>query len=210
MARLLDLKPLESETDQPMETSFVPYGRLLTMLMPSVCGVVVHDGFSNLVWASDEWDLADEPDIVKDAIANALTDPDEFAGHRAHLDADRAVYSFAVRGEHIELLGVVSLLAASLGHANPRPGRCNTSASWCSPRSSACAANWRCARKLGSRERDLGVRERDLSLMLEMSSNQTCHQRCRRIRSHPEDRRSSTWAARSRPCGCRTRTSRCR
>ncbi len=29
--------------------------------MPSLRGVVVHDGFCNLVWASDEWDLDREP-----------------------------------------------------------------------------------------------------------------------------------------------------
>ena len=43
------------------DASFEPYGRLLRMLMPSVRGIVVHDGFSNLVWASDEWNLADSP-----------------------------------------------------------------------------------------------------------------------------------------------------
>ena len=75
------------------DASFDPYGRLLRMLMPSLRGVVVHDGFSNLVWASDEWDFAEHPDLIKDAIANALTDTSEFSGIARTLDADRAVYS---------------------------------------------------------------------------------------------------------------------
>ena len=98
-----------------MDASFEPYGRLLRMLMPSLRGVIVHDGFSNLVWASDEWDLSDEPGLIKAAIANALSDAAEFAGIVRTLDADRAVYSFAIRGEHIELLGVVSLIARLSG-----------------------------------------------------------------------------------------------
>src|ERR1700732_2675847 len=101
MAAVLEIK---SGTERPAaDASFDPYGRLLRMLMPSLCGVVVHDGFANLVWASDESDLADEPDVIKGAIANALSDTAEFAGWVQILDADRAVYSFAIRGEHIEL-----------------------------------------------------------------------------------------------------------
>ena len=114
MAALLEIKSTAIETPAA-DASFDPYGRLLRMLMPSLRGVVVHDGFSNLVWASDEWDLADEPDIIKDTIATALSDPAEFAGLVRTLDADRAVYSFAIRGEHIELLGVVSLIARLSG-----------------------------------------------------------------------------------------------
>src|ERR1700686_5359183 len=104
MAAVLEIKSnaIESPT---ADASFEPYGRLLRVLMPSLRGVVVHDGFSNLVWSSDEWDLADEPDLVKDTIANALSDAAEFAGVVRTLDADRAVYSFAIRGERIDLLG---------------------------------------------------------------------------------------------------------
>ena len=130
----------------PSDASFDPYGRLLRMLMPSLRGVVVHDGFSNLVWASDEWDLSDEPDLIKDAIANALSDAAEFPDVVRTLDADRVVYSFAVRGEHIELLGVVSLIARLSGTQTASRGRCRPCGSWCSRRSNACGANWRCAR----------------------------------------------------------------
>src|ERR1700722_3374799 len=103
MAVVLEIKS-NAMGSPSADASFDPYGRLLRMLMPSLRGVVVHDGFGNLVWASDDWDLADEPGVVKDSIANALSDTAEFAGIVRTLDADRAVYSFAVRGEQIELL----------------------------------------------------------------------------------------------------------
>ena len=159
---------IESE---PVATSFEPYARLLRMLMPSLKGVVVHDGYSNVLWASEDWDLGDELDSVKDAISSALTDQAEFPGV-VRLDADRAVYSIAVRGEHVELLGVVSLLARLSGartEARPLPyvRQLVQPALECLRRELSLRS------KLGSRERDLGVRERDLSLMLEMSSNQT-------------------------------------
>ena len=170
MAAVLDVKSIAIDSEA-MEASFEPYGRLLRMLMPSLRAVVVHDGFSNLVWASEEWDHVDDSELVKDAIANALTDTAEFAGI-ARVDADRAVYSFAVRGEQIELLGVVSMLARLSGartEARPLPyvRQLVQPALECLRRELALRS------KLGSRERDLGIRERDLSLMLEMSSNQT-------------------------------------
>jgi diguanylate cyclase (GGDEF)-like protein len=154
------------------DASFDPYGRLLRMLMPSLRGVVVHDGFSNLVWASDEWDLSDEPEIIKDAIASALTDAAEFAGVVRTLDADRAVYSFAIRGEHIELLGVVSLIARLSGkQTEARP--LQTVRQLVHPALECLRRELSLRSKLGSRERDLDVRERDLDLMLEISSHQS-------------------------------------
>ena len=155
------------------DASFDPYGRLLRMLMPSLRGVVVHDGFSNLVWASDEWDLAENTDVIKGCIANALTDPAEFAGIVRTLDADRAVYSFAVRGgEHIELLGVVSLIARLSGsQTEARP--LQTVRQLVQPALECLRRELTLRSKLGSRERDLDVRERDLDLMLEISSHQS-------------------------------------
>ncbi len=154
------------------DASFEPYGRLLRMLMPSLRGVVVHDGFSNLVWASDELDLADEPDVINAAIANALSDTAEFAGIVRTLDADRAVYSFAIRGEQIELLGVVSLIArlsGSMTEARPL----QTVRQLVQPALECLRRELSLRSKLGSRERDLDVRERDLNLMLEISSQQS-------------------------------------
>jgi len=154
------------------DASFDPYGRLLRMLMPSLQGVVVHDGFSNLVWASDELNLADEPDLIKDAIANALSDTAEFAGIVRTLDADRAVYTFAIRGEHIDLLGVVSLIARLSGkQTEARP--LQTVRQLVQPALECLRREFSLRSRLGSRERDLDVRERDLDLMLEISSHQS-------------------------------------
>src|SRR5450631_1188955 len=170
MAAVLEVKSTVGE-HPAAEASFDPYGRLFRMLMPSLRGVVVHDGFANLVWASDEWDLADEPDIVKEAIANALSDTAEYAGIVRTLDADRAVYSFAIR-EHIELLGVVSLIARLSGkQAQARP--LQTVRQLVQPALECLRRELSLRSKLGSRERDLDVRERDLDLMQEISSHQS-------------------------------------
>ena len=168
---MLEIKSTAIETPAA-DASFEPYGRLLRMLMPSLRGVVVHDGFSNLVWASDEWDLSDEPDLIKDTISIALADPAEFAGLVRTLDADRAVYSFAIRGEHIELLGIVSLIARLSGKlTEARP--LQTVRQLVQPALECLRRELSLRSKLGSRERDLDVRERDLDLMLEISSNQS-------------------------------------
>jgi len=168
---VLDIKSTAIERPAA-DASFDPYGRLLRMLMPSLCGVVVHDGFSNLVWASDEWDLAEDPGLIKDAIANALTDAAEFSGIARTLDADRAVYSFAIRGEHIELLGVVSLIGRLSGtQTQPRP--LQTVRQLVQPALECLRRELSLRSRLGSRERDLDVRERDLDLMLEISSQQS-------------------------------------
>jgi diguanylate cyclase (GGDEF)-like protein len=171
MAVVLEIKSNAIESPAA-DASFDPYGRLLRMLMPSLRGVVVHDGFSNLVWASDEWDLSDEPELIKEVIANALSDAAEFAGIVQTLDADRAVYSFAIRGEHIELLGVVSLIARLSGkQIEARP--LQTVRQLVQPALECLRRELTLRSKLGSRERDLDVRERDLNLMLEISSHQS-------------------------------------
>jgi diguanylate cyclase (GGDEF)-like protein len=171
MAAVLEIKSTAVESRAP-DASFDPYGRLLRMLMPSLRGMVVHDGFSNLVWASDEWDLADEPGVIKDAIANALSDSAEFAGIVRTLDADVAVYSFAIRGEHIDLLGVVSLIVRLTGkqtEGRPLP----TVRQLVQPALECLRRELSLRSRLGSRERDLDVRERDLDLMLEISSHES-------------------------------------
>jgi diguanylate cyclase (GGDEF)-like protein len=168
---VLDIKSTAIER-HTADASFDPYGRLLRMLMPSLRGVVVHDGFSNLVWTSDEWDLSEDPGLIKDAIANALTDAAEFSGIVRTLDADRAVYSFAIRGEHIELLGVVSLIGRLSGtQTEPRP--LQTVRQLVQPALECLRRELSLRSRLGSRERDLDVRERDLDLMLEISSQQS-------------------------------------
>ncbi len=167
---MLDAKSIAIVSERTA-ASFDHYGRLFRMLMPSLKGMVLHDGFGETLWASDEWDLDEKADLVKDAIANAITDPAEFPGV-VRIDADRALYSFAVRSEQVELLGVVTLqtrLSGARTEARPLPyvRQILQPALECLRRELSLRA------QLGSRERDLGVRERDLSLMLEMSSNQT-------------------------------------
>jgi diguanylate cyclase (GGDEF)-like protein len=171
MAAVLKVK--SSALENPAaDASFDPYGRLLRMLMPSLRGVVVHDGFSNLIWASDEWNLADEPDLIKATIANALADAAEFAGVVRTLDADSAAYCFAIRGEHIELLGVVTLITRLSGkQTEARP--LQTVRQLVQPALECLRRELSLRSRLGSRERDLDVRERDLDLMLEISSHQS-------------------------------------
>jgi diguanylate cyclase (GGDEF)-like protein len=171
MARVLDIKSNAAESPAA-DASFDPYGRLLHMLMPSLRGVAVHDGFSNLVWSSDDSDLEDEPQFIKDAIANALSDGADFPGVARTIDADHVVYAFAVRGEHIELLGVISLIARLAGtHLEPRP--LHKIRQLVQPALECLRRELTLRAKLGSSERNLGVRERDLELMMEISSNQS-------------------------------------
>src|SRR3984885_11280789 len=141
------------------------------MLMPSLRGVVVHDGYSNLVWSSDDSDLSDEPEVINDTIANALSDRGEFPGAAKTLDADRVVYSFAIRGEHIELLGIVSLVVRLAGtKIEPRP--LQTIRQLVQPALECLRRELALRAKLGSSERDLNIKERDLELMMDLSSNQ--------------------------------------
>jgi diguanylate cyclase (GGDEF)-like protein len=154
------------------DTSFDPYGRLLRMLMPSLRGVVVHDGYANLVWASDEWDLSDEPQIIDEAIANSLGDTADFPGIARTIDADRVVYAFAVRSEQIELMGIVSLVVRLSGtQIEPRP--LQTVRQLVQPALECLRRELALRAKLGSSERDLNIKERDLELMMEISSNQS-------------------------------------
>jgi len=169
MAAALGIAPNSKEASPSADASFDPYGRLLRMLMPTMRGVCVHDGFANLVWASDEWTLADHPFVVRDAIRNALADGHEFAGIAHTLDADSVVYSFAVRGEGSDLLGVISLVVR-ITATDVRPllyvQQLVQPALECLRREMALRV------QLGSQKQALGGRERDLSLMLEISSRQ--------------------------------------
>jgi diguanylate cyclase (GGDEF)-like protein len=176
LTRAESLKVLDVESNTveiPIaDTSFDPYGRLLRMLMPSLRGVVVHDGFSNLVWASDEWDLSDEPEIIDEAIANALADTSEFPGIARTIDADRVVYAFAMRSDQIELMGVVSLVVRLSGtQIEPRP--LQTVRQLVQPALECLRREFALRAKLGSSERDLNIKERDLQLMMEISSGQS-------------------------------------
>jgi len=167
---VLDAKSVAAVSERNA-ASFDHYGRLFRMLMPSLKGMVLHDGFGETLWASDDWDVEENADLVKDAIANAVKDPAEFPGI-VRVDDDRALYSFAVRSERAEILGVVALQttltgARSEARSLPYVRQILQPAFECLQRELGLRV------QLGSSEHDLGVRERDLSLMLEMSSNQT-------------------------------------
>ena len=167
---MLDIIPTIITSDAAA-VSFDPYGRLLRMLMPSLKGVLVHDGLCNVLWASEDWDAGDEVETAKEAIANALGDPHEFPGIVRH-DPDRAIYSFALRAEPVGSLGVVSLLVRLSGvRTEARP--LSYIRQLMQPALECLRRELTLRSKLGSREHDLGVRERDLSLMLEMSSYQS-------------------------------------
>jgi diguanylate cyclase (GGDEF)-like protein len=171
MASVLETKNIAVERPAA-EGSLDPYGRLLRMLMPSLRGVVVHDGFSNLIWASDEYNLSDEPQIITEAIANALIDTAEYPGTARTLDADRVIYSFALRGDHIELLGVVSLVSRLSGtQIEPRP--LQTVRQLVLPALECLRREMALRLQLGSREHDLTLRDRDLDLVLDLSSKQS-------------------------------------
>src|SRR5580658_5796406 len=93
------------------------------MLMPSLKSVIVHDGLANEIWASDDWDRGNEVELARDAISNALTDSAEFAGV-IRMEADRVLYSFAIRSDQVDLVGVVTLEAKLSGtrtEARPLP-----------------------------------------------------------------------------------------
>ncbi|MEA3141338.1 MAG: hypothetical protein QOK23_3507 [Gammaproteobacteria bacterium] len=167
---MLDIKTNAAETPR-VATSFDPYGRLLKMLMPSLRGVVVHDGYSNLIWSSGDWDLSDEPQVISEAIANAVSDSAEFPGVAKTIDADSVVYAFAVRGEQIELLGIVSLVVRLSGtQIEPRP--LQTVRQLVQPALECLRRELALRAKLGLSERDLNIKERDLELMMDLSSNQ--------------------------------------
>ena len=111
----------------------------------------------------------------RETISNALAEGSEFAGIVRTLDADRVVYSFAVRGEQIELLGIVSMIARLSGkQTEARP--LNYVRPLIQPALECLRREMLLRLQLGSREQDLGGRERDLSLMLEMSSPQSASQ----------------------------------
>ena len=172
---MLDTKPAATAAEATTaDGRFDPYSRLLRMLMPSLHGMLLHDGFGNQIWASDDCELTDDADVVKDTIANALADTAEFSGILRSNDADRAIYSFAVRGEHIELLGVISLVVRLSGtRSEARP--LQYVRQLVQPALECLRRELSLRSKLGSRERDLDVRDRDLDLMLEMSSHKSAN-----------------------------------
>jgi diguanylate cyclase (GGDEF)-like protein len=168
---VFDLRTATIDIPASVEPSFEPYGRLIKMLLPSLSGVVVHDGFANLIWASDDWSLAETHQLVTEAIENALADPAPYPAILQVVDDDTSAYSFALRGERTDLLGVVSIaLKRSGAQQGLRP--VPYVRQLVQPVLECLARELNLRSTLGSRERDLDVRERDLELVFEMSSQE--------------------------------------
>jgi diguanylate cyclase (GGDEF)-like protein len=169
---LLDLKATARDTPERATASFDPYSRLLRMLIPSVRGIAVHDGFANLIWGSEDWSITAERYLVNDAIHNALTDPEQYPAVMQVLNDDLSAYSFALRGSSTELLGLVTL---AVGRPSAQAGSRPVSyvRQLVQPVLECLLRELVLRSTLGSRERDLGVRERDIELMMEMSSQKT-------------------------------------
>ena len=168
---MFDLRTATIDIPASVEPSFEPYGRLIKMLLPSLSGVVVHDGFANLIWASDDWSLAETHQLVTEAIENALADPAPYPAILQVVDDDTSAYSFALRGERTDLLGVVSIaLKRSGAQQGLRP--VPYVRQLVQPVLECLARELNLRSTLGSRERDLDVRERDLELVFEMSSQE--------------------------------------
>jgi hypothetical protein len=99
-------------------TSFDSYGRLLTLLLPRMRNIAVHDGYANLMWSSPDWNFDRAGDVVRQMIAAALQDAAEIPALAHAIDNDRALYAFALRGDSNDILAVVSLEVAIPGNQN--------------------------------------------------------------------------------------------
>jgi hypothetical protein len=97
-ATVLEIKSNAIESPAA-DASFDPYGRLLRMLMPSLRGVVVHDGFLQSGVGLRRMGSLRRSRNRQGRHRERAVRPAEFAGIVRTLDADRAVYSFAIRGE---------------------------------------------------------------------------------------------------------------
>ncbi len=140
--------------------SFEPYARLLRVLMPSLAGVVVHDAAGALLWRSDEWDLADRPEIVRGTLAAATLERETFAGSVLVLGDDHVVYSFAIGGGPT-VLGVASLVTRLGARAEPRAVA--TVRALVLPALECLARELALRVRLGGQQREVAARERELS-----------------------------------------------
>ena len=156
------MKPPADNGNLPSPATFEPYCQLLRSLVPSLRGMVVHDGRGNPVWASNDWQGANPGALVRDCIAHALCDTEETPALMRSPDAERAVYAFALRGGQSDLLGVVCVAAA-------------VPAAMGAPRSLQYVRQLAqpvldCLRRELALRFTLGSRERDFDAMLEISS----------------------------------------
>ena len=170
MTEMSDSKPCANTESTAAEASFDSYARLIKVLMPNLQGVAVHNRVPLRIWASADWDVADQEAIAEEAIAQASADSSDYPAVMCTLDSGHALYAFAVRGERIELLGVVTI-AVTLSGARSEARPLEYVRKLVQPALECLRRELSLRSELGSRERDLGVRERDFALMLEISSD---------------------------------------
>ena len=111
-----------SQSPSAAAISFESYGRLLTLLLPRMRNLAVHDGFANPIWSSPDWNIDNVADLVRQTISAALQEEAEIPALGHVIDNDRALYTFALRSDAHEILAVVSLEVAIPGNLSaPRP-----------------------------------------------------------------------------------------
>jgi diguanylate cyclase (GGDEF)-like protein len=165
---MASLPQIESPTPPQVDASFTPYVRLLKMLMPSLSGIIVHDGAAELIWMSEDWEVAGVDAVVQEAIAGASAQETDIFGLSRGVDSDHWTYSFAIRRDRKETQGVVTLAIRMTGarsEARPLP----YVQQLVQPVLECLKRELTLRESLGSRERDLNVRERDLSLIMQIS-----------------------------------------
>jgi diguanylate cyclase (GGDEF)-like protein len=165
---MASLPQIELPTSPQVDASFIPYVRLLKMLMPSLSGVIVHDGAAELIWMSEDWEISGVDAVVQEVIAGAAAQETDIFGLSRGVDADHWTYSFAIRRSATEIQGVVTLAIRMTGarsEARPLP----YVQQLVQPVIECLKRELTLRDSLGSRERDLNVRERDLSMIMQIS-----------------------------------------
>ncbi len=101
-----------SESQPAAKISFESYSRLLTLLLPRLRNLAVHDGFANMIWSTPDWNVEDCGEFVRQTISAALRDPADIPALGRPIDNDRGLYAFALRADDHEILAVASLEVA--------------------------------------------------------------------------------------------------
>ncbi|MDE2294117.1 MAG: GGDEF domain-containing protein [Gammaproteobacteria bacterium] len=101
---------------------FEAWARLLKVLLPSLCAMCVQDGDGRQLWASVEWavDEAAAQAVAAAATAAALTTTGEFPAAMRVVNADVALYAFALPRDHGRYGTVMLALAPTGSPSGPR------------------------------------------------------------------------------------------
>ena len=114
--------PTDAERGFDAWGGFEAWARLLRVLLPSLCAMCVRDGDGRQIWASVEWavDETAAQAVVAAATAAALTATGEFPAAMRVVDADVALYAFALPREHGWYGTVLLALAPTGSPSGPR------------------------------------------------------------------------------------------